>query len=75
MLNAMFTKIQTILGDEYGLFREFNPHVWNNQEILDKYKNIGVLYVSNGNFNKLPGGEMMEINYKLELFMRMTRLT
>lgn len=69
MLNAMFTEIKTILGDEYGLFREFNPHVWNNQEILDKYKNIGVLYVSNGNFNKLPGGDMMEINYKLELFM------
>lgn len=70
MLNAMFNKIQKTLGDEYGLFREFNPHVWRNKEILDKYTNIGVLYVNNGNLNKLPDGAMMEINYTLQLFMR-----
>lgn len=70
MLNAMFKEIQRRLGDEYGLFREFNPHVWRNKEILNKYKNIGVLYVNNGNLNKLPDGAMMEISYTLELLVR-----
>lgn len=70
MLKAMFNKIQSILGDDYGLFSEFNPHVFENEEILAKYKNIGVLYVNNGNLGKMPDGAMMEINYTLELFMR-----
>lgn len=70
MLNSMFKEFQAILGDEYALFQEFNPKLWKNKEILDKYKNIGVLYVTNGNLNKLPDGAMMEISYVLELFMR-----
>lgn len=70
MLKAMFDKIQSILGDNYGLFSEFNPRVFENEEILAKYKNIGVLYVNNGNLGKLPDGAMMEISYTLELFMR-----
>lgn len=70
MLKAMFNKIQSLLGDEYELFSEFNPHVFKNEEILAKHKNIGVLYVDNGNLGRLPDGAMMEINYKLELFMR-----
>lgn len=70
MLNAMFKEFQKRLGDDYGLFQEFNTHVWKSKEILDKYKNIGVLYVTNGNLSKLPDGAMMEISYVLELFMR-----
>lgn len=70
MLNAMFKEFQKRLGDDYGLFQEFNTHVWKSKEILDKYKNIGVLYVTNGNLSKLPDGAMMEISYILELFMR-----
>ena len=73
MLKAMFNKIQELLNkerNEYGLFNEFNPRVFENEEILAKNKNIGVLYVKNGNLGKLPDGAMMEINYTLELFMR-----
>lgn len=70
MLKAMFKEIQSILGSSYGLFNEFNARVFENEEILDKYTNIGVLYVANGNLGKLPDGAMMEINYVLELFMR-----
>ena len=70
MLKAMFKEFQEILGDEYGLFNEFSPHVFKSKEILDKYKNIGVLYVNNGDLGKMPGGAMMEIDYTLELFMR-----
>lgn len=70
MLKAMFKVIQEKLGDEYGLFSEFNSNVFENEKILDKYKNIGVLYVNNGNLGKLPDGAMMEINYTLDLFMR-----
>lgn len=70
MLNAMFKEFQKRLGDDYGLFQEFNTHGWKSKEILDKYKNIGALYVTNGNLSKLPDGAMMEISYVLELFMR-----
>ena len=70
MLKTMFNKIQSLLGDDYGLFSEFNPHVFQSEEILAKWKNIGVLYVNNGNLGKMPDGAMMEINYTLELFMR-----
>ena len=70
MLKAMFNKIQSSLGDEYLLFSEFNPRVFQNEDILAKHKNIGVLYVNNGNLGKLSEGAMMEINYTLELFMR-----
>lgn len=70
MLKAMFNKIQSSLGDDCVLFSEFSPRVFQNEEILAKYKNVGVLYVNNGNLGKLPDGAMMEINYTLELFMR-----
>lgn len=70
MLKAMFKEIQSLLGNEYGLFSEFNPKIFKSEEILAKYKNIGVLYVNNGNLGKLPDGAMMEINYTLDLFMR-----
>lgn len=70
MLNAMFKEIQSRLGEEYGLFHEFSPNAWRDKEILDQYKNIGVLYVNNGNLNKMPDGAMMEISYTLELFVR-----
>lgn len=73
MLRAMFKEIQNLLNEkdgEYGLFNEFDPKIFQTKEILEKYKNIGVLYVNNGNLGKLPGGAMMEINYTLELFMR-----
>lgn len=69
MLKAMFNKIQSRLGSDYGLFSEFNPCIFASEEILAQYKNIGVLYVKNGNLGKMPDGAMMEINYVLELFM------
>lgn len=70
MLKAMFREIQARLGDEYALFSEFNPQMFKNEEFLAKYKNVGVLYVNNGNLGKMPDGAMMEIDYTLELFMR-----
>ena len=70
MLKAMFNKIQSLLGSAYGLFSEFNPRIFESEEILSKYLNIGVLYVNNGNLGKMPDGAMMEINYTLQLFMR-----
>ena len=70
MLNAMFKEIQSRLGDEVGLFREFNPQPWRVKEYREKYKNLGVLYVNNGNLNKMPGGAMMDVSYTLELFMQ-----
>ena len=70
MLNAMFKEFQNILGDEYGLFREFNPQPWRNKELRQKYKNLGVLYITNGNLGRLPDGALMQISYTLELFMR-----
>ncbi|MCM1290187.1 MAG: hypothetical protein NC132_05535 [Corallococcus sp.] len=70
MLNAMFKEFSVILGDEYGLFREFAPQPWKNAKLCQKYKNLGVLYINNGNLNKLPDGALMEISYTLELFMR-----
>ena len=70
MLKKMFEEIQSRLGDEYCLFSEFNPHAFENEEILAKYKNIGVLHINNGNLGKLPDGAMMEINYTLDLFMQ-----
>lgn len=70
MLKAMFKEIQELLGDEYALFSEFNPKVFESEKILSKYKNLGVLYVNNGNLGKLPDGAMMEIDYTLDLFMQ-----
>lgn len=70
MLNAMFEEIASRLGDKYALFKEFSPEIFQHQEILSKYKNVGVLYVNNGNLGKLPDSAMMEVSYTLELFMR-----
>lgn len=70
MLNAMFKEFANLLGDEYGLFREFSPQPWKNAKLCAKYKNLGVLHINNGNLNKLPDGALMEISYTLELFMR-----
>lgn len=70
MLNSMFREIQNRLGSEYGLFREFNPQPYKNEELRQYYKNLGVLYVNNGDLGNLPDGAMMRISYTLELFMR-----
>lgn len=73
MLNAMFKEIQSRLGDECGLFREFVPKPFLNEEYRRRYKNLGVLYVNNGNLGSLPDGAMMKISYTLELFMRVNQ--
>lgn len=70
MLNALFNEIASRLGDKYALYKEFNPAVFQNEEILSTYKNVGVLFVNNGNLGKLPDSAMMDISYTLELFMR-----
>lgn len=73
MLNAMFKEFQRLLnegGTTCGLFNEFNTQPWRVSEWREKYDNLGVLYINNGNLNKLPDGAMMEISYTLELFMR-----
>lgn len=70
MLKAMFNEIKARLGDQYALFEEFNPQIFCNEEILAKYRNIGVLYINNGNLGTLPDSAIMNITYTLELFMR-----
>lgn len=70
MLKAMFEEIQSRLGRDYGLFQEFNPQVFRSEEYLARYKNVGVLYINNGNLGKLPNAAKMDISYTLELFMR-----
>lgn len=70
MLQAMFREIQQALGDRYGLFEEFAPRIFQNEEILARYDNIGVLYITNGDFGSLPDGSKMEISYTLALFMQ-----
>lgn len=73
MLNAMFKEFQRLLNEgktTCGLFSEFNTQPWRVAEWREKYDNLGVLYINNGNLNKLPDGAMMEISYTLELFMR-----
>lgn len=70
MLNEMFKEIAEILGDEYGLFREFNPNSMFTDEMLDKYKHLGVLYLNDGNPNFIPDAASMTINYTLTLCMR-----
>ncbi len=72
MLKAMFNEIAKRLGSDCALFAEFNPMTFRNEEFLAKYKNIGVLYVNNGNLGKLPDSAMMEINYTLELFAQVS---
>lgn len=73
MLNAMFKEFQRLLNEgeaTYGLFNEFNTQPWRVAEYREKYDNLGVLYINNGNLNKLPDGAMMEISYTLELIMK-----
>ena len=72
MLNAMFREFQRLLNENgsYGLFNEFNTQPWRVPEWREKYENLGVLYVVNGNLNKIPDGAMMEISYVLELFLK-----
>lgn len=70
MLKEMFREIQEILGDSYGLFREFDTHSAYSAETLEKYQNVGVLYVNDGNPNFIPDGASMTINYTLSLLMR-----
>lgn len=73
MLNAMFREFQRLLNDgdtTCGLFNEFNTQPWRAAEYREKFDNLGVLYINNGNLNKLPDGAMMEISYTLELFMK-----
>ncbi|MDE7454998.1 MAG: hypothetical protein K2M64_04135 [Clostridia bacterium] len=75
MLKSMFREISDKLnkndyGKTFAMYQEFAPHADEIEDILQKYDNIGVLYVNNGNLGKLPDGAMMEINYTLELLMR-----
>lgn len=70
MLNAMFNEIKELLGDEYGLVKEFNPHDTRFIEQMNTYDNIGTLYVNNGSLGFIPDGAKMTIYYTLELFIR-----
>ena len=70
MLKAMGQEIQAILGDEYGLFNEFNPQSLYSDELLERYKHIGVLYLDNGNPNFVPDCASMTLYYTLVLYMR-----
>lgn len=70
MLKAMFEQIKDLLGDKYGLVKEFNPHDTRFLEQMRQYDNIGTLYVNNGNLGFIPDGAKMTIYYILELFIR-----
>lgn len=70
MLKAMFKEIQARLGDEYGLFDEFNAQPWSVDEYRKMYKNLAVLYIDNGDLQSIPDGAFMVISYRLDLFMK-----
>lgn len=70
MLQEMFREIQALLGDSYGLFREFDAHSAYSAETLARYQHVGVLYVNDGNPNFIPDGASMTIDYTLSLLMR-----
>jgi len=70
MLKAMEQEIREILGSDYALFSEFNPQSHYSDEMLKKYKHIGVLYLDNGNPNFVPDSASMTLYYTLVLYMR-----
>lgn len=70
MLKAMAKEIQEILGNDYAMYVEFNPKSIYGDETLEKYKNIAVLYLNNGNPNFVPDCASMTLYYTLVLYMR-----
>ena len=75
MLKAMLREFESLLNDNdkgvtFGLFDEFNTQPWRIPELREKFDNLGVLYIDNGDLNSLPDGALMNISYTLDLFMK-----
>lgn len=72
MLKALAREINMVLGSEYGIFAEFSPRVNLSESLLTRYNNVGVLYVSSGDIELLPGNQGLKGRAVLSLFMQIT---
>lgn len=69
MFDALRREIERILGNDFAVFFEYNTNSQNNEQILNEYKNVGVLYVNYGDLKLLPDNQGLTGAMQLDLLM------
>ena len=71
MFDALRREINEILGSDFAVFSEYSTKPEKNEEVLDAYKNVGVLYINYGDLRLLPGNKGLTGSLQLELMLRL----